>query len=103
MQSNIITSIYEIRNNLNNLKNDSVHQHSIGHGIGLELNEPPVMTAGSNVALKDGTAPALELHLMESEGLAIKLEDTILVTGKGAEILTESPRKLNSREGYDEK
>jgi Xaa-Pro aminopeptidase len=40
---------------------------------------------------------------MESEGLAIKLEDTILVTGKGVEILTESPRELNSREGYDEK
>jgi Xaa-Pro aminopeptidase len=78
--------------------------HFIGHGIGLEINEPPVMTAGSKVALKDGMVLALELHLLEAEGLAMKLEDTILVTGKGVEILTESPRELNSREGYyDEK
>jgi Xaa-Pro dipeptidase len=68
--------------------------HFVGHGIGLELNEPPLLARNSAVALKSGMVLALELHLMESEGLALKLEDTVLLTPKGAQILTLSPREL---------
>jgi Xaa-Pro dipeptidase len=68
--------------------------HFVGHGIGLELNEPPLLARNSSVVLKGGMVLALELHLMESEALALKLEDTVLLTPSGAQILTMSPREL---------
>lgn len=68
--------------------------HFIGHGIGLELNEHPILTAKNTLALKDQTVIALEMHLMKKDGPALKLEDTVLVTAGGGEILTKSPRHL---------
>lgn len=68
--------------------------HFIGHGVGLELNEPPLLARGSETVLKDGMVLALELHLMEQEGFALKLEDTLHIAPNGVEILTPSPREL---------
>jgi Xaa-Pro aminopeptidase len=68
--------------------------HFVGHGIGLELNEPPLIARNSEAELKAGMVLALELHLMEPEGLTLKLEDTIILTRDGAQILTLSPREL---------
>ncbi len=66
----------------------------VGHGIGLELNEPPLLARNSRAVLKAGMVLAIELHLMEPEGLALKLEDTVLITPNAVEILTSSPREL---------
>lgn len=75
--------------------------HFIGHGIGLELNEQPVLAARNAARLKEHTVIALEIHLMKPGDLALKLEDTILVTAEGGRILTESPRELISVLGSD--
>jgi Xaa-Pro aminopeptidase len=66
----------------------------VGHGIGLELNEPPLLALNSQAVLKAGMVLAIEMHLMEPEGLALKLEDTVFITPNTVEILTSSPRKL---------
>lgn len=68
--------------------------HFTGHGIGLELSEHPILTAKNTVSLKDRTVIALEMHVMKKNGPALKLEDTVLVTAEGGEILTQSPRHL---------
>jgi Xaa-Pro aminopeptidase len=68
--------------------------HFIGHGIGLEVNEPPLLSATSDVVFSPGMTIALELHLMEPEAYTLKLEDTLHVTGTGVEILTLSPGHL---------
>jgi len=68
--------------------------HFIGHGLGLEINEPPILSRKSEVWLARGMVLALELHLMEPEGHTVKLEDTVLIGEKGTEILTVSPREL---------
>jgi Xaa-Pro aminopeptidase len=66
----------------------------IGHGIGLEINEPPTLSASSDVVLSPGMTLALELHLMEPNAYPVKLEDTLHITETGAELLTLSPRLL---------
>jgi Xaa-Pro aminopeptidase len=71
-----------------------VKAHFVGHGIGLELNEPPFLARNSRAVLKVGMVLAIELHLMEPEGHALKLEDTVFITPNGVEILTSSPREL---------
>jgi Xaa-Pro aminopeptidase len=68
--------------------------HFIGHGVGLEINEPPLLSANSDVLLLPGMTLALELHLMEPEAYTVKLEDTLHITEMGADFLTLSPRLL---------
>jgi len=68
--------------------------HFIGHGVGLEINEPPLLSATSDVVLSPGMTIALELHLMEPDAYTLKLEDTLHITETGVEILTLSPRLL---------
>ncbi len=66
----------------------------IGHGVGLELNEPPILAAHDKTALPEGCVIALDMHMMDGEADAVKLEDMILVRESGNEILTRSPRQL---------
>ncbi len=69
--------------------------HFIGHGIGLELNEPPLLHLKSDEMLKPGMVLAIELHLMEpTDGNVLKIEDTIIISEGGNQIVTLSPREL---------
>ena len=66
----------------------------VGHGIGLELNEPPIISAYDNSEVSDGFVIALDMHMMDKNLGVVKLEDMILVTNNGNKILTKSPRHL---------
>jgi Xaa-Pro dipeptidase len=66
----------------------------IGHGIGLELNEPPVLSEYNHSEVSNGYVIALDMHMMDENVGVVKLEDMILITNKGNEILTISPRQL---------
>jgi len=66
----------------------------IGHGVGLELNEPPLLSNNNQEVLEEGMIIALELEMSASIGEVVKLEDTILITSDGVEMLTISPREL---------
>jgi len=70
--------------------------HFAGHGVGLELNEPPLLAEGRSDRLQDGMVLALELHIMTSDGFILKLEDTFHLTAKGCCLLTISPRELTA-------
>lgn len=70
--------------------------HFVGHGVGLEINEPPLLAAGSDLPLKDGMVLALEMHLMEPDGLTVKLEDTVHLTESGCRLLTTSHRDIGA-------
>jgi Xaa-Pro dipeptidase len=66
----------------------------IGHGIGLELNEPPILSEYETSALPEGCVVALDMHMMAEGSGVVKLEDMILVGSGCNEILTKSPRQL---------
>jgi Xaa-Pro dipeptidase len=68
--------------------------HFVGHGLGLEINEPPLLARHGRAVLKEGMVLAIEMHLMEPDGLALKLEDTVHLMAQGAQFLTLSPREL---------
>jgi Xaa-Pro aminopeptidase len=68
--------------------------HFVGHGIGLEVNEPPLLVRNGDAVLSDGMVMAVEMHVLERGGLTVKLEDTVHVTRHGNQILTLSPREL---------
>lgn len=66
----------------------------IGHGIGLELNEPPVLFANANFELAENMVTTIEIHLTHPRYGAVKLEDTVLVKSGGCEFLSVTPREL---------
>ena len=66
----------------------------LGHGIGLELNEPPILSEHDTSSIPEGCVVALDMHMMTEGGGVVKLEDMVLVGSKGNEILTRTPRQL---------
>ena len=66
----------------------------IGHGIGLELNEPPIPSEYDQNEVGEHYVIALDMHMMDTAAGVVKLEDMILIKKEGNEIMTRSPRQL---------
>ncbi len=62
----------------------------LGHGVGLELDELPILYSKGGFAQK-GNVIACEPKLIEKGHKVLGIEDTILITEKGTDILTEAP------------
>lgn len=71
--------------------------HGLGHGVGLEIHEPPTLSISSKDILSAGNVVTDEpgIYLVGYGG--IRIEDTVLVTKTGAERLTEAPYTLDAR------
>jgi Xaa-Pro aminopeptidase len=67
----------------------------VGHGIGLELDEPPVLWPRSDERLQEGMVLAIEIEVSApGDETMAKMEDTVAVTSDGFEMLTDAPRRL---------
>jgi Xaa-Pro aminopeptidase len=68
--------------------------HSTGHGLGLEIHEQPRIATKSKTILREGMVITIEPGIyLEGDG-GIRIEDTVLVTRTGCEILTTTPKEL---------
>ena len=66
--------------------------HALGHGVGLETHERPYITSKNDTFLKEKMVIANEPGIYLPGKYGIRIEDTILVTKNGCEILTKSPK-----------
>ena len=67
--------------------------HSTGHGLGLEIHEPPRISVGDDV-LKAGQVVTVEPGLYYKGIGGVRLEDVMVVTKKGCINLTRFPKVL---------
>ena len=75
---------------------DKAFVHSTGHGLGLEIHEPPRLGRKDETILVPGMAITIEPGAyVEGQG-GIRIEDTVLVTATGCEILTPTPKEFLS-------
>jgi Xaa-Pro aminopeptidase len=69
--------------------------HSLGHGVGLDVHEPPTLSPDSKDVLAVGNVVTVEpgIYLVGYGG--IRIEDTVLVQRNGPEKLTNGPYALS--------
>ena len=67
-----------------------VYGHSTGHGLGLEVHEAPIVARNSKAKLHQAMVITIEPGIYIPGKLGIRIEDDILVTKTGCEILTQN-------------
>ena len=70
--------------------------HGLGHGIGLEIHEAPRLRPGSDVKLRPGMVITVEPGIYLPGWGGIRIEDDVLVTSEGREVLTHLSKSLDS-------
>lgn len=68
--------------------------HNLGHGLGLQIHEPPLLSPQSSVRIKPGMLLTVEPGVYIRGFGGIRIEDTVLVKEDGAEPLTHSTKEL---------
>jgi Xaa-Pro aminopeptidase len=66
----------------------------MGHGLGIECNEMPLISKTGEDELLEGMVVNVDIPVLELGWGGIQLEDTILVTSDGFELLTRTDRTL---------
>jgi Xaa-Pro aminopeptidase len=70
--------------------------HGLGHGLGMDIHEAPRVRKGSNVVLEPGMVFTVEPGIYLPDWGGIRIEDDVLVTPDGCEVLSRVPRSLES-------
>lgn len=69
--------------------------HSLGHGVGLDVHEAPGVGMNNPTVLKENMAITIEPGLYFTDKFGIRIEDVVLVTQTGCEVLSSrSPKNL---------
>jgi Xaa-Pro aminopeptidase len=73
---------------------DAYFTHSTGHGVGLEIHEQPRLAKGQKQRLEPGMVVTIEPGIYVPGEGGVRIEDMVLVTDSGHEVLTPTSKEL---------
>lgn len=68
--------------------------HGLGHGVGLDIHEEPRFSPRDKTILEPGMVITVEPGIYLQGWGGLRIEDMIVVTAKGCEVLTKSPKNI---------
>jgi Xaa-Pro aminopeptidase len=68
--------------------------HGLGHGVGLEVHEGPRLSKQGDAALAAGNVVTVEPGVYVPGAVGVRIEDLVIVTGDGAEVVSTLPKAL---------
>lgn len=71
--------------------------HGLGHGLGIDIHEAPRLNSSSEVELKPGMIVTVEPGIYLPGFGGVRIEDDILVTKSGHEVLTSVPKEFDDQ------
>jgi Xaa-Pro aminopeptidase len=74
--------------------------HGLGHGIGLQIHESPWMKPNSDSVFQAGMIVTVEPGVYLPRGGGVRIEDDVLITPDGCEVLTHLPKDLPAMAAY---
>ena len=74
------------------VEGSGAYQHALGHGVGLDIHELPVIRAGASTLLQEGHVLTIEPGLYLPGWGGIRIEDTLVITETGARSLVRFPK-----------
>lgn len=69
-------------------------RHRLGHGIGMDVHEPPFLTKGDTTLLQEGMLFTIEPSIMQFNGFSARVEDVVVARPSGGEKLTNGWQEL---------
>jgi Xaa-Pro aminopeptidase len=68
--------------------------HSFGHSLGLEVHETPNAAPKAKAEMPEGAVISAEPGIYIPSKFGVRIEDTLYLTGQGAENITKAPKEL---------
>ena len=68
--------------------------HSLGHGVGYEIHEAPYASKKGDMVLKPGMLVTIEPGIYLEGNLGVRIEDLVLITEEGCEVLSQMSEEL---------
>lgn len=70
--------------------------HTLGHGLGTQVHEWPSVSSKHDIILNQDMVITIEPGVYQENTYGIRIEDDVLITEDGCDVLTESPKQLRS-------